>query len=72
MAELKPCPFCRHEAIVDDCGDHGYFVRCSNCCINQGKLYALKCDAIEAWNRRAEDLNQLEAEAKYSTSTWAL
>ena len=52
--KLKPCPFCGHKAVVEDCGDNSYFVRCSHCSINQDKLYAQKCDAVKAWNRRAE------------------
>lgn len=55
MAELKPCPFCGHKAVVEDCGDNSYFVRCSYCSINQDKLYAQKCDAVKAWNRRADN-----------------
>lgn len=54
MADLKPCPFCGHKAVVEDCGDNSYFVRCSHCSINQDKLYAQKCDAVKAWNRRAD------------------
>lgn len=52
---LKPCPFCDHEAVIDDCGDHRYFVHCTHCSINQDKLYAQRCDAIRAWNRRAKE-----------------
>lgn len=53
--ELKPCPFCGGEAIIDDCGDHRYFVRCTKCSINQDKLFAQKCDAARVWNRRMSD-----------------
>lgn len=51
MDELKPCPFCGRIPMVDDCGDHRFFVRCK-CGINQDKLYWQKCDAIRSWNRR--------------------
>lgn len=51
--ELKACPFCGGKAIIDDCGDHRYFVRCTKCSINQDKLFAQKCDAAKVWNRRA-------------------
>lgn len=54
--KLKPCPFCGHKAVIDDCGDNRYFVRCSHCSINQDKLYAQKCDAVKAWNRRANNV----------------
>ena len=54
MAELKPCPFCGRTPIVDDCGDHRYFVRCK-CGIVQDKLYAQKCDATRRWNTRKID-----------------
>ena len=50
--ELKPCPFCGKEAIIDDCGDHRYFVRCTHCSIAQDKLFWQKCDAKRAWNTR--------------------
>ena len=53
--KLKPCPFCGHKAVIDDCGYKMYFVRCSHCSINQDKLYAQKCDAVKAWNRRANE-----------------
>ena len=52
---LKPCPFCGHEAVIDDCGDYQYFVRCTHCSINQDKLYAQRYDAVRAWNRRVND-----------------
>lgn len=57
MAELKPCPFCGGEAeiVENDC-----FV--DVCCKNlrcRGWAscleYKTKKEAIEAWNRRAED-----------------
>lgn len=56
MVELKPCPFCGGEAIIDDCGEHRYFVRCTKCSINQDKLFTQKCDAARAWNRRANNV----------------
>ena len=55
--ELKPCPFCGGKPIIDDCGDHRYFVRCTKCSINQDKLFAQKCDAVRVWNRRTSDEN---------------
>lgn len=57
MAELKPCPFCGGEAKYRPAGgisqDYGY-VRCENLCCDQ-HCYLPKKEAIEAWNRRAED-----------------
>ena len=52
MADLKPCPFCGRTPIVDDYGDHRYFVRCKWCGIAQDKLYMQKCDAVRRWNTR--------------------
>ena len=53
MDKLKPCPFCGRTPIVDDCGEHRYFVRCK-CGIEQSHLYHQKCDAIRRWNKRKE------------------
>jgi Lar family restriction alleviation protein len=62
MAELKPCPFCGGEAKVYD---HfriargktwNYFrVGCEECGLRFPKFSEVKEEAIEAWNRRAED-----------------
>lgn len=57
MAELKPCPFCGGRADTYCDGDC-YCVRCfdTRCIANDIKpLYWEEDDAIEAWNRRAED-----------------
>lgn len=52
MDELKPCPFCGGEARLDMDFDWSY-VYCINC---QAQIErAWKKEAIEAWNRRAED-----------------
>ena len=55
MAELKPCPFCGGEEfeVVSVYGEE-YYVNCLNCttCGPGGETYE---EAIEAWNRRAED-----------------
>ena len=51
MTDLKPCPFCGRIPTVEDCGDNSWFVRCK-CGIAQDKLYAQRCSAIKAWNRR--------------------
>ena len=47
-----PCPFCGGKAEVNDLGDFGFFVKCSECEVNQDKVYKQRCDAIKAWNRR--------------------
>lgn len=55
--ELKPCPFCGGEAefvYLEAYENEGYIV-CKNGCIEQRKIYNSTGEAIEAWNRRAED-----------------
>lgn len=59
MADLKPCPFCGRTPTVEDCGTNRWFVRCK-CGIAQDKLYAQKCDAVRAWNRRKSSRNEIE------------
>ncbi len=61
MAELKPCPFCGGKAELvtsqafEWC-DRYYYVRCaSEECEKRTHLYDRTHEAIEAWNRRAED-----------------
>ena len=55
--ELKPCPFCGGKAEYRPAGGlsdaYGY-VRCENLCCEQ-HWYSKEKEAIEAWNRRAED-----------------
>ena len=56
--ELKPCPFCRGEAVIKPVFDlNVYFVHCKNCACSLARFYGDKCDAIEEWNRRANDEN---------------
>ena len=52
---LKRCPFCGGNAIIDDCGDNRYFVRCERCKVAQDYLYRTKKSASSAWNRRHTD-----------------
>ena len=55
--ELKPCPFCRHDARVF--GVWGVVkVLCSNCGAGTGRRLSLQ-GAIEDWNRRAIDVDAL-------------
>ena len=59
MAELKPCPFCGGEAVLEhDYCARGYsYVRCGKCGV-KGFMFCMKFnkssdeEAIEAWNRR--------------------
>lgn len=59
MSNLKPCPFCGGEAILEDCGGcmncGRFFVRCTKCEIAQDYLWATKQTAIWRWNRRVND-----------------
>ena len=56
MSELKPCPFCGYEEmVVSPTGYHGaYIAYCIRCHASTGD-YDTKVEAIEAWNRRAND-----------------
>ena len=60
MNKLKPCPFCGGEATLIDDGFGRYFVECSmsdGICkvIPRTWSYDTKEEAIEAWNRRADN-----------------
>lgn len=66
MIELKPCPFCGHCALVmqlKQSVSRRYYVACGNKaerCIASGhwvfgNFYATKREAMEAWNRRADN-----------------
>ena len=57
MAELKPCPFCGGVEKLSVCGwADQYWVSCDNC-ETEGPSGETPPEAIEAWNRRAEDDN---------------
>ena len=59
--ELKPCCKCGREAYIISSQtfawcDVKYRVECSNyTCEERTPRYEHKCDAINAWNRRAND-----------------
>lgn len=66
MRELKPCPFCGGQAEIRvylaSNGKKSYTVRCKSMCavtcghVENGRWRAtLKREAIEAWNRRADN-----------------
>ena len=59
MSELKPCPFCGGEGCVQEHVFIGltstFGVVCLDCCCETRQFYYTKEDAIEAWNRRADD-----------------
>lgn len=59
MAELKPCPFCGGEATLSYNTAYGFCPWCDNtdCILNDlTHGYETEEEAIEAWNRRAEDV----------------
>lgn len=66
MEELKPCPFCGGKAILRKYTDgriSSFTVRCENMCVvtcsrRDAKVRwrpTLKREAVETWNRRAND-----------------
>ena len=61
MAELKPCPFCGSEDIAVweshsrfSSWSSSHFAQCNSCCATSDAFKTME-EAIEAWNRRAED-----------------
>ena len=56
MGELKHCPFCGGRANLVLKGG-SFFVHCTSCpaSIITKYVHQSKAEAIEAWNRRAED-----------------
>lgn len=63
MAELKPCPFCGSSAIAlrkmpwTWVGEELWECKCKQCAVRMGLQYSRK-KAVEAWNRRAEDVSE--------------
>ena len=57
MEELRCCPFCGGKAIVRSYSvdnDKYSIVTCVECDV-ETPMYEFRSDAIEAWNRRADD-----------------
>ena len=57
MIELKPCPFCGGEVIletVDGNSPEGYYIYCPKCDFESG-VYSESKFIIEKWNRRADN-----------------
>lgn len=65
---MKPCPFCGSEAVVEPEGitPCGYWVKCSECGIEQPRPYETQDEAIAAWNDRPSYDWTLHEE----TNTW--
>lgn len=62
MSDLKPCPFCGEKADLicvpsyfkQGLSSTGWLVKCLSCYVHQ-MPYRSDHDAIEAWNRRANN-----------------
>ena len=53
--KLKPCPFCGGKAkLLADHGNIKFWVCCKKC-IADTLIYDSKQEAIESWNRRADN-----------------
>ncbi len=53
--ELKRCPFCGSEGVIYGDGENYYTAGCSECPIENVEIYFTLEEAVEAWNRRADD-----------------
>jgi Lar family restriction alleviation protein len=63
MNELKPCPFCGrtdtlHFDRYQSDGEWWGYIECTEC-IMTGPVGKLKKDAVDAWNRRAGEQDEL-------------
>lgn len=56
MEQLRICPFCGSDAVLEDLGGAWtagrYFVRCPKCKVAQDTLWVTKETAVKRWNRR--------------------
>lgn len=59
MIDLKPCPFCGGEGVMQEHVFSGYMstygVVCFDCCAETKQFYETVKDAARAWNRRREE-----------------
>jgi len=62
MDELERCPFCGGEALlletsesVWDLKPHDFAVICRTCHAGTRRYFSTEAEAIEAWNRRADN-----------------
>ena len=60
--KLKPCPFCGGRAYLSERISGGYYVECEsiNGCLAESGNYDTRGQAIEAWNRRVMDTDELD------------
>lgn len=57
MKKIESCPHCGGVSKVRK-EDNAYFVRCEDCGATSGRIYRNEKSAVEAWNRRAENVVQ--------------
>lgn len=59
--ELKPCPFCGGRAYLSERMNGGYYVECESIggCLAESGNYDTEEQAVEAWNRRVVDTDEL-------------
>lgn len=57
--ELKPCPFCGSDDVTCNKFEDVYYVECLYCSAKV-ETYNGEEDAIEGWNARVIDLDELE------------
>ena len=56
QSELKPCPFCGNEVVLQGHKDNGWAIECDLCRPIKCKYYFnTKKDAISFWNTRTPD-----------------
>lgn len=62
---LKPCPFCGGQAVVQEMCysmlQSEHFVKCVNCGAESSRYYDSTHSAIKAWNRRVDNENNTQS-----------